>query len=305
MCSTKSGAPCNRQNIYPDITRVSRRFIITASIRVFLCVLFAALWPTLRVNAQESVGYVLEIEGRWYLDGHSHPLAKQDVVPVGGVIRIQAPSRDDFIRIGLNGGGSLSMRCRSDGACSKPLVLPGVTQRPSSMLQSIMALLRGNRGNYVVVIRRSPCGQPSEAVVQAENGQVNLAPVFKGMAKNQYHVQLRRVPPGSNPISDLSGEPTIIDWDPAGDSAMPPFKLEEGIYEMALIGCTAAEPEAPIATAWLLVCSHERYAQTASLFREASSFTQTWEDDVNQETVRSFLRASLEYLALQPIKAEK
>jgi hypothetical protein len=247
----------------------------------------------------------MNIEGRWYLDGHPQLLVVGDNLPAGGVIRIQSSSRDDFIQIAFNGGGALSKRCRNEGVCNKPLALPGTPQRPPSWLQSVMALLRGDRERYVALLRRSPCGQPSEAIAQAENGQVNLAPVFKGMAKDKYYVHFQRISPGSQLMSNLSDEPTTIDWNPADDSEMPPLKLQDGIYEMILMGCTAAKPEASIATAWFLVRNHEQYAQTASLFSEASSFTETWGDDVDRVTARSFLRAYLEYLALQPVKAEK
>lgn len=275
---------------------------------VCLYVLLAVLCSAVPAGAQEHVGHVLDVEGVWYLDGRSRQtLSRFDEVPAGGVIRIQSPSRYDYIKIAYSNGEILNKRCRNQGECDQPILLPRTAQRRASawniIMEAAMGLFRRNPGKYSVHMVRSDRGKLWEAVVQTKNGQVDLAPVFNGMNKGTYHVRFERRSPDGKPADAGSGEPVTVNWDPAVPSPILISKLQPGLYEMVLLERRDAEYKPTPESAWFLVSDHEQYAQTASSFREAIRLTATWREETDEATVRSFLRAFLDHLALQPARA--
>lgn len=279
-----------------------------------LYTVLALLWLAPCVKAQEvQIGYIIAVKGKWFLSSGSRSrqsLGNGQGVPAGGVVSIQSPSPDDYIKIALSNGKIISGQCDGkNGECHQPIVLPRTVQRQASVWDSIMKqamnLFRRDPGKYSVHMVRSFNGKPQEAVLQTQHGQVDLAPAFREMGRGTYHVYLQRKLHSGNPADGEPGEPLTIKWDPANASAMPIANLETGIYELVLLKRRGEEYEPTLINAWVLVSNPAKYAQTASSFREATQLTAAWRGEVDETAVRSFLRAYLEHLAMQPAKEAK
>ena len=93
-----------------------------------LAVLSAIVFGVVSIAAQNPVGYVLEIEGNWVLNG-SNSLSQGEKLPAAGSIRLQPnSSRDSRITIAdMRGAIIKSLNCAVNG-CARAFLLPCQTQ---------------------------------------------------------------------------------------------------------------------------------------------------------------------------------
>lgn len=256
------------------------------------------------------VGHVLDVEGEWYLDGRSgQALSKGEELPSGGVIRISSPSRFAFIIIRYSDNQIISRRCRNQGECEQPILLPRAIQRATSFWDSItekaMRVMRRDPVSSSVNAGRSANGVLREAVVQLKDGQVDLAPVFTEMIEGTYPVRVERRTSAGQAAEGGSTKPIEVRWDSATATTTPAAKLQPGLYEVVLLEKRGAEYKPTLTTAWFLASGLDQYAQSVGPFCEATRLAATWRDDVNEGTVRTFLRAFLIHLASQPDQLTK
>jgi len=273
--------------------------------------LFAAFCLSSPVKARErTVGHVLDVEGEWYLDGRpGQALSKGAELPASGVIRIPSPSRFAFIVIRYSDNQIIKKQCRNRGECEQPLLLPRAIQRQASLrdfiVEKVMAVIGQDPVSSSVNAGRSADGALREAVVQIKDGQVDLAPVFTEMNNGTYYVRVERRMPNGKTADGGAAKPIKVSWDFGTATATPAANLQPGLYEAVLLEKRGAEYKPTLTTAWFLAGSLEQYAQTVAPFCEATRLTATWRDDVNEGTVRGFLRAFLIHLASQPAQAVK
>lgn len=247
---------------------------------------------------QTPVGYVLEIEGEWYLNGDtSRPLERWQKLPPGGTISIKARTPAARIVISsLNGGLVDSRDCEADG-CSRPITLPG-NKAPRSLLRvgfdATVALLLGSPPVYSIHRVRTFGGALTEGVVKLDRGEIDFSPVLKQTGR--YYLRWRKRAPASKPgkwsnrvgLGTESDRPALV--------AASNFK--PGLYEVNLQRLEGGSYET-FASAWVMVSAATGYENAAASFRQAVALTEQWGTKVEPDTARQFLRAHLDYLAGQ------
>jgi hypothetical protein len=266
---------------------------------------------TFPVRSQEGrvVGYVLDVEGQWYLDGRpGQALARGAELPPSGVIRIPSPSQFAFIVVRYSDNQITTKRCRNSGECVQPILLPRAVPHQASYFdiftEKFMKAFRSDPVAPSVNAGRSPDGVLREAVVQLRDGQVDLAPVFAEMKGGTYYLRLERKAGDDQTANSGSTKPIEVMWNPANSSTLA-LPLQPGLYEMVLMEKRGTGFRPTLATAWFLVGDVEQYANAVGQFCEATRLTATWQGKVSEGTMRDYLRSFLMQLSTQPTKATK
>ncbi|MDQ3802774.1 MAG: hypothetical protein M3416_02840 [Acidobacteriota bacterium] len=266
---------------------LASRLLLT-SFAVALCA------PT--VAGQTHVGYVLEIEGTWHLNGDaSYALKRWQKLRPGNSISAGSPTPGHRIVIAsLNGGIIESRRCEVDD-CSKPLRLGGGGQRrslPRVIFDATVELLLGSPDRYSLHRNRSYGGALADGVVKLEKGEVDLGPVIR--TEGRFAVRWRALP-RSGEAGNWSS-PVALRPERGGPALVAAADLRPGLYEVNLMRSMAGSYE-PFASAWVVVSSAAQYESLATSFRQAVALTEQWGSTVETETSRRFLRAHLDHLA--------
>jgi hypothetical protein len=285
-----------------QMQRVMRPLIAFAVRGGFLsgCLVLAALCWARPAAAQGSIGYVVDLEGRWLLnDNAGRVLSKGNQIPAGAVISADSPSQYDYIVIADLGGHIMaSRRCRTS-RCDSPLALPrSAAPQPSTIgvvLQTVMNLLWGEPARYSV--HRVRDGELPDAVVRLKSGKVDLSPVFKQMKKESYQLEWRPLPPHDSPATARALKPLRFDWNPARPKDIAAPDLRPGLYLLSLLEPNGKELTDTHINAWVLVADPAAYDGSTNSFRQAAQLASGWGTNVSPESARSFLRAYLDHLA--------
>ncbi len=271
---------------------------------VFGLVIFA-----IPAQAQENAGYVLSIDGSWYLRGARQQLKQWQKLPGG--VRIVAGKTIDkssHITIALFNGETINRTCDDGRKCNAPLVIPGNSpavasrQRPvATTIGRAQSSLRQRIANafwsifehpeiYMVptFARNESDLSFQEAVVAWNSGRVNLSPVFKNMPAGSYPLATAPTVTNAQPISPSDSIRIVINWEPDNPASAITDKLKPGLYR--LVGERSYE-------AWVLVTPPEQYEAANNSFQQAIETTRRWGKTVDPATVQMFLRAYLETLA--------
>ena len=276
-----------------------------------LCFVIATLCLSAPADAQKPVGYVLTSEGGWYLEGRSQQrLSPAERLPARGVIRIQNPSRYDFIQIAFYDGGVLTRRCRNRGECDQPILLPDAAQEERGgawayILDRAMSVLRRDRGRPSVYMSRTVDGSLQEAVLKIKGGRADLAPAFRHMVKGVYQARLeRRALPGA-PAEGAAGAPVTLTWVPSPTARLWSTPVRQGLHVITLLGRDSTTFIEPRPAAWVLVVEEKRYPRVAASFSAAVRLTERWGEPVDEGAKREFLQAFLAHLAAEGRPAKR
>lgn len=250
--------------------------------------------------AQTAIGYVLEIEGTWLLNG-SKQLHQGEKVPAGGTIRRRSNSSSDRITIAdLQQApiGSARRDCSEGGGCDGTILLPASTP-PYSFWSAVSETARSAVNGVVEKILPAPrrrsihasrSGDLSDEVIRSVNGNVDLRPAVK--VQGAQYLRFRTV-------GSLDPEPSKwSDSTKINDLSALPFK-GTGLFEINLLRSNGTNFE-PVASAWILVAEKADFEKANDAFREIRNLTDQWGDKVRPETLRLFHQAALEMLAAKP-----
>jgi hypothetical protein len=279
-----------------------RRFVGLNLVAVFLLLLGLAT-----VHGQDKFGYVLDIRGTWTLNS-SAPLSKGGSLPVGGVIStVSTTDSGTYIVVADRSGNIVEHRhCGNAGECSSPIKLPASVGGGQSLVGRIigaaMALVSNEPAKYVSFVSRGADLQ--EAVVKLQGDQLDLSQVFRNMSSDRYLIRLERIQGSSVNISrGRTPKPLDFNWDPRKPQPLTVNQLAPGLYKVSLLEVSLLEPsgehERTGNEAWVCIASPAQYEKAESSFQEATKVTKQWGTDVKQNTVREFLRASLEFITAQ------
>jgi hypothetical protein len=249
-----------------------------------------------RAQAQQIVGRVIEIRGDWTLN-NGQRLSRWQGVPAGGVIRISSPRTSDRITIDAGGEIIASRICSQPGACNRPIRLPHHASASPSLWNTITGWLFGNSDRYARQGSRGGRNNLLEAVALLKDEGLDLSAMFQEMPEGKYDLVIRMLPrDGRKRLG-----PIPVEWDPDNPSAVSvPTVLTPGLYRFVL--SSDADDLSFERDAWALVSTPENYEKVAASFDEAKEITKQWGDQVEPETISSFLRAYLDYLSTQGAK---
>lgn len=269
------------------------------------------LWSALAlcdssVFAQQKVGFVLEIHGKW-TDGDTRGFLKLgQLLPGEAVLANPAPVDNDRIVIAnLHGEIIKTVRCKDavcrecteSGACYDPIhPLPKAGDSAgtvSTLLNAVLDLFVEKPERYSVHrVRGADPEVVRSEVVRLDANALELGSLFEGKEKGRYEVQFvpisEKTKSGEKPQRFEGG----IDWNPGEKAALVLKGIAPGLYEARLYRGASAT------TAWILLCAGAEYEHSVDSFGEFVRQTDSWGKNVSPVTKQAYQRAFLEYLDL-------
>ncbi len=259
---------------------------------------------------RESVGYVLDSTGDWMQDGIKFSHKSGDPVYAGAVITLdaayeEAQTRGAAIIIILFNGKREERSLQQPANFAKPIELPKSLGEQSShtgrLLRAMGGLFSRHSEKYLITtVRGADLLQLHEAVVKLDEGEIDLAPVFRGVPAGKYLVRLRLVETEAPSERNALPASLAFEWKPGSPQRVAAPGLRPGLWRISLL---QPEDERPLGVdAWALICAPDKYEKVAGSFSQVVALTNKWGEKVRSGEVRSFLRTALDVLAQQPEK---
>lgn len=290
-------------------SRIRLIFTPSASHSYFFQIVFSALLlvvgplVTSQALAQDKIGYVFELKGKWLLEGSPNRLlSTADSLPPGGVISFLAPDGVGPSRIVIhNRVGKLieSRECETKKDCN-PISLPRSTQPESSLLgrvfSTVMDILHRDPQKYKAAITRG--SRPLEAVLKLSGETIDLSVPFREERGQEYLLQF--ISEGREQVKPLF--PIVFNSGKSLRLVVPGIKA--GLYKIQLLDIRSRLPLGPSDEVWVLAVESEDYYAVASAgLKEIMSEARQWQSPVtgrripaSGKAVIGFLRAYLSYL---------
>ena len=275
-----------------------RNSLAGGSVVTLLLLCFAS-----NTQAQQRFGYVLDVKGDWNMN--QMKISKGSAVNVGSVISASNPSdAGSYIVIADHNGNIVERRnCGNSGECSKAIQLPAVASSNqgvvSRLLGAAMALVSSEPAKYAAFVSRG--SDLKEAVIQLNEQKLDMSPVFKNMQGDKYLVRFEKIDKDRSSAHAL--KPFPFTWDPRKPQPLVARDLGPGLYRVSVLEVSLLEPDAGSGPsgneAWVLVSTPTTYPKAAPSFDAALGVTKQWGTNVKQNSVRQFLRASLEFITTQ------
>ena len=249
-----------------------------------------------------DIGFVLDIRGSWYLNRNSsQQVFKGSALPAGGTLTFGGENPSGaYVNIADQSGKLLiSQYCRDTGGCSVQLPAAPASSESvvSRVFRGIMGLWRGAPGRYGVFRSQGNNDELREAVLKLADGKVDLSLVLAGVRKGRYVLNFKPLPISGQSTSSARIGPLTVDWDPQRPASLSIPNLQTGLYEIQQLEEGTLEPNGPGTEAWALIANPADYEKLSSCFSRAQAVTKEWGANVKANTVRSFLRGDLDYLA--------
>lgn len=277
--------------------RLTTRFSLSFSLLVAPILSKAGEAPDLKV------GFILKVKGEWLLNGKT--VAAGQTLPPGGKIyhSQQKPSESpplDYITVIFLDGKTESRSWDKIESWNDPIQLPAAQREAPSRWQriviAVMGVFPGHPEKYAQMSVRGSTAGLRDAVVDSNNGQLNLSPAFKQMSKGRYLLLFEPIGETKASVEKAASEPIPFYWDPRAPQTLSVDGLRPGLYQLSRLG-VQSEDHLPVGTrAWVLVSDHARYEETATAFQDGVILTEQWKE-APADAARSFLRAYLDFLA--------
>lgn len=150
-------------------------------------------------------------------------------------------------------------------------------------------LWSGESERYMVASSRGIEADLTDAVVQLQNGQVELSAAFRTMPAGKYFVEFL-------PVNDAHARPSPVPVVVAkGQKASAPApSLGPGLYEILLVD-EKGEPAG--SDAWILAANSATYATKAADYQKAEAESAKLPPEMDPSATRAVLRAYLESLS--------
>jgi hypothetical protein len=251
---------------------------------------------TPKAGAQERVGYVLQVEGAWYLAGDTHPIVRGQSVKARDIIRNDSPAEDHLLVVVNNQGQTLLTRnCAQNQNSCRRVIVPAQKQSPSpfnAFLGRVMSLWQSEPDRFAVHITR---GGFRESVLAMRDGRVDLTPAFEHLTPETYLVEFKPLAV----VGAEAGQPPRVeklDWNSETARSLTLQGLAPGLYEMIRLQSKNKQPT--LDSAWILIIDATKYEEATRRFAEVKRLSLAWEEkNVDKATVRSLLRAFLDDMA--------
>ncbi|MGA9998433.1 MAG: hypothetical protein WBP93_23670 [Pyrinomonadaceae bacterium] len=260
------------------------------------------------LQAQQTFGYVLDLRGDWTLNGGAK-LSKGSSLSVGGVITAANPSDSSSYIVVANRSGNIfeKRNCSNAGECNKAIQLPRAIENQQSLttrlIGAAMALVSNEPGKYASFVSRG--AELQEAVIKLSDQKLDLSPVFKNMQGDKYLVRFEKIGKDKKSVAQPL-KPVPFIWDSKKPEPLVAGEIGPGLYRVSILDVSLLEPDGTNEStgneAWVLITAPTDYAKAAPSFDDAVKMTRQWGPNVKPNAVRSFLRASLEFITTQSTK---
>lgn len=272
-------------------------------------ILLAGSGPS--ASAQQRVGYVLQMEGTWMLDGASQPLGMGQALPGGALLLNAAPRDEDNIVVAdLKGEIIKTVRCKS-GACKEchesagchdPIrPLPDAEDKTTmfgTMLDAVLELFTGKPDRYSIHrVRGSESAGRRDGVARLDGSTVDVSYFMEGQEGGPYELQFVSLARMSGNGKAWNSNPININWNPGENAPLVLKGIQPGLYRLSF------ERKGAQVSAWVLLCDSDTYPSAAASFEEFAKQMNMWGDGVTQDTKKSYQRAYLDYLARKSAKS--
>jgi hypothetical protein len=269
---------------------------------VILVLLIATM--TSSALAQEQIGFVIESNGNWFLDGNPvKPISQGSGLPAKGVVKIQSPYHSySYIKIGDRQGKIIIVKqCGQGDDCDQPITLPqnnpGSPSFASRLFDAIVSIVKDDHSKHAVFGSQGSGEKLREAVVSLKDERVDLSRVFVNVKKDQYLLSFKPINLPDKSATPLSLDEIMFNWDPNNPVPLQLKGLRPGVYEVQQLDKQSKEPLGLGTEAWILASVPADYEKLSSCFQGAETLLTTqWGQQVKVNTVRSFLRAYLDDL---------
>jgi hypothetical protein len=268
-CNVESGMFPNGRR------RLSFRHI--SRLELYLCA-GAMLLLIPRLDAKEAqpvdVGLVLKLKGEWLLNGKA--VAAGETLPAGGKIYHAPQERGqppllDYISVVFFDGTIESRSWDKAESWNAPIQLPPARKeapsRWSRIVSAVMGVFPGHPEKYRQMSVRGPAMDIQDAVVELNNGQLDLGPTFKHVRKGKYLVVLKPIRQTKASTEESTFKPVLFDWDP---NTSPPLRVDgirPGLYDLSVQNAQSKDTSNR-SEAWVIVSQHARYETTAAAFQQ-------------------------------------
>jgi len=260
------------------------------------------------VRAQQEVGYVLEMEGKWTARGAIESVNMGQPLAGGTLLTNPNPTDNDHIVVAnLRGEIVKTIRCRSgvcrecreSGACYDPIqplpIVSDSTSTVSSVFKAVSELFAGKPDRYSIHrVRGSGFVATRNGILRFDDSAVDVSNFLEGEDQGLYEVQFFPLSGESSGTKELNSNPTPLNWRPGGKTALVVAGVHPGLYEMRITHGNE------ISSAWVLVCNSASYLTSTASFQAFVHQTDSWGANVTQGTKQAYQRAFLEYLVSGP-----
>lgn len=251
--------------------------------RIFFLLTTAFLTTALVTHGQQDVGFVVNVEGIWFLNNSPRQLSPGSPLQAG-VIRADKPGAGDFIEIAnLSGRIIRRLNCFRDD-CSKPITLyTAEGDVPSPWFKTLMETLNKDPKRYKAATIRTK-GELLEAVVKVAGSQADLSSVLANAGRDTYLLRFE-ARSGGHVVG-----PVRVDWDPNRLAVVTVKGLAPGLYDVRQLDEHGKRRERGT-EASVLFASPEKFDSVFCEFRRAVLLTGGWH--AREDSKRQVLRVAL------------
>jgi hypothetical protein len=237
-------------------------------------------------GGQDDVGFVLEMRGQWLVEGTPpRAIAEGDRLPAEAKVRPKEPDAKAKKKGGAAPALTVSLYTGKAAVYTGPATLP---PRPSASLANrVWEVVTGKgMGGYAHLLSRA---LGDDAVARLDGETLDLTPVLKGPATDDYRLRFDRLVPGGG------GAPVEVKV-ARGATSCRADGLLPGLYEVTVLASEGREA----GRTWVLFTPPSGYDRAARTYAEAVALSEKWDPNVSPRAVTRFRRACLWSLAEHP-----
>lgn len=254
---------------------------------------------------EKQIGFVLEMNGEWLVNGK--PIQKAgERLPAGGLVALSPkatfPVKDPWkITIILLNNAPLPYSCATFQECKslRPITLPASLSSSSfseRLNQAVSWLLSLNPDRYVPAHVRDGPEVPQklkDGVLEFDKSRIVLGASFQDFEPGSYvltFVYIGRKEESKNPVE------LDVDWVPGRVPFVPAEDLTPGLYAVRVFRGHSARTQPVSQDAWILLSDSDQFPKSSKAFRNAAEATRQW-NNTSAVDAQTFLRLCLDNLA--------
>lgn len=245
---------------------------------------------TLLQAAEEPiVGFVLNLSGKWVIVNgpKNSPIAGGDQLPGGLIVRPEGKFKNAYLRVCLYDGTTVDYKQEE--------TLP--RREEESLANRIWSAVAGRyRGSAVQAASRGD-ELLSDGVASLQASQLDLTSLFSELPDGTwtFHIFKTGIPSNAASQSEPTKWTATVKWTAGEVAKVDADGMNPGLYELQLINPRTKRRIG--AAVMFFACPAEVYEKRVAAYQEAVKLTETWSDEIRDDTAVPFLRAYLDVLA--------